>query len=83
MTPVLATGLQAFAQATARMNAAAERTVRAGLAPADAKAGQNGWSDDIVPVRVEMIRAKHQAAAAATSIRAASDMLGNFLDVTA
>lgn len=83
MTPVLATGLQAFAQANARMSAAADRTVRAGLGPVDSKPRQNSWSDDIVSARVEMIRAHHQAAAAATSIRAASDMVGKLLDVTA
>jgi len=83
MTPVLAIGLQAFSQASARMNAAADRTVRAGLAPTDGKPRQNGWSDDIVSARVEMVRAQQQAAAAATSIRAASDMVGEILDVTA
>jgi hypothetical protein len=83
MTPVLATGLQAFNQANARMNAAADRTVRAGLAPTDGKPRQNGWSQDIVSARVQMVRAHHQAAAAATSIRAASDMVGKILDVTA
>lgn len=83
MTPVLATGLQAFNQANARMSAAADRTVRAGLAPTDGKPRQNGWSQDIVMARVEMVRAHHQAAAAATSIRAASDMVGKILDITA
>lgn len=83
MTPVLATGLQAFNQATARMSAAADRTVRSGLTPTDGKPRQNGWSEDIISARVEMIRAHHQAAAAATSIRAASDMVGALLDVTA
>ncbi|MCH8488531.1 MAG: hypothetical protein LAT81_01200 [Oceanicaulis sp.] len=83
MTPVLATGLQAFNQASARMNAAADLTVRNGLAPTDGKPRQNGWSDDIISARIEMIRAHHQAAAAATSIRTASDMVGKILDVTA
>ncbi len=82
MTPVLATGLQAFNQATARMSAAADRTVRSGLTPTDGKPRQNGWSDDIVSARVDMIRAHHQAAAAASTIRAASDMVGTILDVT-
>lgn len=83
MTPVFAAGLQAFNQASARMNAAADRTVRSGLAPTDGKSRENGWSDDIITARIEMIRAHHQASAAATSIRAASDMVGKILDVTA
>jgi hypothetical protein len=83
MRPVLATGLPAFNQAHARMSAAADRTVRAGLAPTDGKPRQNGWSDDIVSARIEMIRAHHQAVAAATSIRAESDRVGRILDIKA
>lgn len=83
MTPVLATGLQAFNQATARLSLAADRTVRSGLTPTDGKPRQNGWSQDIVSARIDMIRAQHQAAAAAASIRAASDWVGTILDVKA
>ncbi|MCC5994932.1 MAG: hypothetical protein JJU18_01000 [Oceanicaulis sp.] len=73
------------------MNAAADRTVRAGT-QADAEtattrpgpaARADDWSGSLVEARIEMIKAHHQAAAAATSIRAASDMVGEILDVTA
>jgi hypothetical protein len=40
-------------------------------------------SASIIEARVEMIRANQQAALAATSIRAADDMVGELLDVSA
>ena len=39
--------------------------------------------DSLVTARVDMIRANQEAALAATSIRAADDMVGALLDVTA
>jgi hypothetical protein len=53
--------------------------------PPPAEAGGRALSSDasIIEARVEMIRANQQAALAATSIRAASDMVGELLDVSA
>lgn len=41
------------------------------------------FSSSFVEARVDMIRANQQAALAATSIRAADDMIGELLDVSA
>lgn len=83
MSPVFAIGLQAFTDAAARLNAAADRTVRAGAGLSGGTARENGWGDDIVQARVEMMRARHQAAAAASIIRAASDAAEASLDIRA
>ncbi len=41
------------------------------------------FDDSIVKARIDMIRANQEAALAATSIRAADDMVGELLDVSA
>jgi hypothetical protein len=81
MNPVFAIGLQAFTDASARLNTAAGRTVRAGSGLSGGTARENGWGDDIVQARADMIRAQHQAAAAASIIRAASDAAEARLDI--
>ena len=43
----------------------------------------SSFNASIIEARVEMIRANQQAALAATSIRAADDMVGEMLDVSA
>lgn len=43
----------------------------------------SSFNTSIIEARVEMIRANQQAALAATSIRAADDMVGDMLDVSA
>lgn len=83
MSPVFAIGLQAFTDASARLNAAAGRSVRAGADLSAGTARENGWGDDIVQARVEMMRARHQAAAAASIIRMASDAAEARLDIRA
>ncbi|KAA5802378.1 hypothetical protein F1654_11185 [Alkalicaulis satelles] len=89
MQSIMATGLQAFSQANARMSAAADRMVRAS-APADRPAAHaspteraENWIDALIEARLDMIKAHHQAAAAAASIRSASDQVGALLDVKA
>lgn len=109
MNTVLASGVNAFQAATARLEQASGQIarVRASTIPAaspqdapapSAAAGRSlappppaepGGrapslpSASIIEARVEMIRANQQAALAATSIRAADDMVGELLDVSA
>lgn len=51
--------------------------------PAEPGGRASSLTGSIIEARVEMIRANQEAALAATSIRAASDMVGGVLDVSA
>jgi len=106
MNTVLASGVQAFANATSRLNDAAGQiarvrtsTIPAALSPSalapDAAAGDpvapppsagtggRVFSADanFAEAQIQMILARHEAAVASTSIRAASDMVGEVLDM--
>lgn len=109
MNTVFASGVNAFQNATARLEQASGQIarVRASTIPAaspqdapapSAAAGRSlappppaepggrapsSFKSSIIEARVEMIRANQQAALAATSIRAADDMVGDLLDVSA
>ena len=109
MNTAFASGVNAFQNATARLDQAASQIARVRnstipvASPQDAPApsatagrslappppaepgGRAPFSPDgsVIQARVDMIRAEQQAALAATSIRAADDMIGELLDVSA
>jgi hypothetical protein len=109
MNTVLASGVNAFQAASARLEQASSQIARVRVSTIPAASSQDApapravagrsfappppaepggrapSSTDaaFVEARVDMIRASQQASLAATSIRAADDMIGELLDVSA